>query len=91
MCGIAMFAHGPEGLTYILGEWNMLCKMSHTGVLISCYPDQEGSKLGSMSVTRAVSTTSRHELSSSFCFFLARQGAEGNSRHSDRNISLFPS
>ena len=23
--------------------------------------------------------------------FLARQGAEGNSRHSDRNISLFPS
>jgi len=24
-------------------------------------------------------------------FFLARQGAEGNSRHSDRNISLFPS
>jgi len=24
-------------------------------------------------------------------FFSARQGAEGNSRHSDRNISLFPS
>ena len=24
-------------------------------------------------------------------FFFARQGAEGNSRHSDRNISLFPS
>ena len=24
-------------------------------------------------------------------FFPARQGAEGNSRHSDRNISLFPS
>jgi len=24
-------------------------------------------------------------------FFLARQGAEGNSRHSGRNISLFPS
>ena len=24
-------------------------------------------------------------------FFLSRQGAEGNSRHSDRNISLFPS
>ena len=24
-------------------------------------------------------------------FFLARQDAEGNSRHSDRNISLFPS
>jgi len=25
-----------------------------------------------------------------FFFFFARQGAEGNSRHSDRNISLFP-
>jgi len=24
-------------------------------------------------------------------FFFARQGAGGNSRHSDRNISLFPS
>ena len=24
-------------------------------------------------------------------FFPTRQGAEGNSRHSDRNISLFPS
>jgi len=24
-------------------------------------------------------------------FFFAGQGAEGNSRHSDRNISLFPS
>jgi len=24
-------------------------------------------------------------------FFLERQGAEGNSRHSDRNVSLFPS
>ena len=25
------------------------------------------------------------------CLFLARQGAEENSRHSDRNISFFPS
>ena len=40
--------------------------------------------------TRAISTTSRRELSSSF-FFPARQGAEGYSRHSDRNISLFTS
>jgi len=60
-----------------------------TGVLISPYPDQEGNKLGSMSGTRAISTTSRRVLSS---FFLpARQGDEGNSPHSDRNISLFPS
>ena len=36
-------------------------------------------------MTRAISTTSRRELSSCF-FFLARQGAEGNSRHSERNI-----
>ena len=34
--------------------------------------------------TRAISTTSRRELPS--VFFPARQGAEGNSRHSDRNI-----
>jgi len=34
--------------------------------------------------TRAISTTWRRELSS--FFFLVRQGVEGNSRHSDRNI-----
>jgi len=34
--------------------------------------------------TRAISTTSRRELASSF--FSARQGAEGNSRHSHRKI-----
>jgi len=54
-----------------------------TGVLISPYPDLERNKLGSMSGMRTISTTSRHELSSRF--FLARQGAEGNSRYSDRN------
>ena len=43
-----------------------------------------------MSGTLAISTTSRRELSSGF-FFPARQSAEGNSRHSDRNNSLFPS
>ena len=48
----------------------------------------QGNKLGIMSGTRAISTISRRELSSSF-FFFARQGAEGNSRHSDRNISFF--
>jgi len=41
-----------------------------------------------MSGTRAISTTSRcHQV----FFFPARQSTEGNSRHSDRNISLFPS
>ena len=43
-----------------------------TGVLISPLPDQEGNKLGSMSGTRAISTTSRRELSSSFFFFLCK-------------------
>ena len=41
-----------------------------------------------MSGTRAISTTSRGELSSSF-FFSEREVAEGNSRHSDRNIVSF--
>jgi len=40
-----------------------------TRVLISPWPDQEGNKLGSMSGTCEIST-SRHELSSSFFFFL---------------------
>ena len=35
--------------------------------------------------TRVISTISRRKLSSSY-FFPARQGAEGNSHHSDRNI-----
>ena len=35
--------------------------------------------------TRAISTTSGRELSSSF-LFPARKGGKGNSRHSDRNI-----
>jgi len=59
-------------------------------VLISPYPEQEGNMLGSMPGTRAISTTSRREMSSSF-LFPARQGAEGNSRHSDRHIRFFPS
>jgi len=37
-------------------------------VLISPSPDQEGNKLGSMSGTRAISTTSRRELSSNYFF-----------------------
>ena len=40
------------------------------GVLTSPYLDQEENKLGSMSGTRAISTTSRSELSSSSFFFL---------------------
>jgi len=43
------------------------CAYAATGVLISPQPDQEGNKLGRMSGTRAISTTSRRELSSS-CF-----------------------
>jgi len=40
--------------------------VTHTGVLISPWPEQEGKKLESMSGTRAISTISRHELSSFF-------------------------
>ena len=39
-----------------------------TGVIIIPQPDREGNKLGSMSETRAISTTSRRELPSSFIF-----------------------
>ena len=37
-----------------------------TGVLISSYPDQEENKFRKMSGIRAISTTSRRELSSDF-------------------------
>ena len=47
-----------------------------TGVLISPYPDQEGNKLGSMSGTRAISTTSRREKSSSFFFLQGKAPKE---------------
>ena len=49
--------------------------------VFSCY---RGLKEACQS-TRAISTTSRRELSSSF-FSFVRQDAEGNSRHSERNI-----
>jgi len=49
--------------------------------VFSCYRGRKEA----CQVTRAISTTSRRELSI-FFFFLARQGAEGNSRHFDRNI-----
>ena len=42
-----------------------------------------------MSGTRAISTTSRRELSAFFFYFPLGQGAEENSRHSDGNISFF--
>ena len=65
----------------------------YTGELINTWSDHKGNKRGSMSGTRAISTTSRRELSSSSLppHPAARQGAKGISRHSDRNISLFPS
>ena len=48
--------------------------------VFSCY---RGSKKACQAM-HAISTTWKHELSSSF--FPARQGAKGNSCHSDRNI-----
>ena len=49
--------------------------------VFSCYSDWKKA----CQATRAISITSRRGLSSGF-FFSARQGAERNSRHSDRNI-----
>jgi len=47
--------------------------------VFSCYRDWKEA----CQATHVISTTSRSKLS---CFFPAKQGAEGNSRHSDRNI-----
>jgi len=58
------------------GIWS--CAELH---VLSCYRGWKEA----CQATRAISTTSRRELSPSF-FFLGRQGAEGNSRHSERNI-----
>ena len=49
--------------------------------VFSCYRGRKVAR----HVTCAISTTRRYKLSSSF-FFSARQGTEGNSCHSDRNI-----
>ena len=66
----------PLGHTFSLSVTYFIVSLK-TGVLISPQPDQEGNKLGSMSGTRAISTTTRRELSSNS--FPVRQGAEGNS------------
>jgi len=58
-----------------------------TGVLLSPLPDQEGNKLGS--IQGRARFQQRRDASYQVFFPLARQGAERNSRHSDRNISLF--
>ena len=60
---------------------------TNTGVLISPSPDQE-----SWETYKGRARIQQHGDSSCHQdFFPAKQGAEGNSRHSDRNISLFPS
>jgi hypothetical protein len=86
--GIYVVFLGPskEGRHSLLIEAVM---PSYTGVLISPVPDQEGNKLGSMPRTRAIST--HRDASCHQVIFPVRQGAEENSRHSDKNISLFPS
>jgi len=55
--------------------------VQHTGVLISPYPYQEGNKIGSMSGTSAISTTSRRKLSSSSSPPPARQGKASKEIH----------
>jgi len=46
----------------------LILPQTHTRMLIGPWPDQEVNKLGSMSGTRAISTTLRRELSPSFFF-----------------------
>jgi hypothetical protein len=48
-----------------------LWMLVYTGVLITPYPDQDANKLGSVSGTRAISTTSRRQLP---YFFFCLQG-----------------
>ena len=81
--------HFPED-SRVLANMIIYIFIVCTGVLISPYPDREGNKLGSLSGSARFQQhrdASCHQV----FFFPARQGAEGNSRHSDRNISLFPS
>ena len=69
-----------RGTESIVSLERVVCTCAQLQVF-SCYRGWEKA----CQATRAISTTSRCDLSSSF-FFPARQGAEGNSRHSDRNI-----
>jgi hypothetical protein len=59
----------------------------YNGVL----PEQEGIQLGSLSGDARNFNNIETRIVIRFFFFPARQSAEENSRHSDRNISLFPS
>ena len=63
--GITYVPHVAGVTTESVKDDKVIC----TGVLISPQPDQEGNNLRSMSGTRAISTTSRRELSLS-SFFL---------------------
>jgi len=85
--------HNTRGADKSLARPNFRCRKTDSIVsleggvcscaelqVFSCY---RGSK-EACKATRAISTTWSRELSSSF--LPARQGAEGNSRHSDRNI-----
>ena len=55
---------------------NIASCVVNTGTLVSPQPDQEGNKLGIMSGTRAVSTTSRREMSKSFLFLQGKAPKE---------------
>ena len=61
-----------------------------TGVLINPETDKEGTSSEARQ-RRARFQQYREASCHQFILFPARQGAEGNSRHFDRNGSLFPS
>ena len=63
-----------------------------TAVLISPYPGLEGNKLGIMfRNARDFNKIERRAVINPLPPTPTMQGVDGNSRHSDRNISLFPS
>ena len=66
-----------------------LLQTRYTAVLICPQPDQEGNKLGSMTGTRAISTTSRRELSSGF-FFLQDKAPKEIHAIMTETLACFP-
>ena len=81
---LSLLLRGGAGKS--LARPNSRCRRTESIVslergVFSCYRGWKEAYLA----THAISTTWRRELSSSI-FFSARQGAEGNSRHSDRNM-----
>jgi len=82
--------HGVDrDLTFLFLSWFILnYHILNIRVLINPWPDQETSSEACQGRARF---QQHRDASCHYVDFPTRQGAEGNSRHSDKNISLFPS